>query len=437
MKILTSFSAFQQKSVQFFFLLQIITFFIGLILVLWYVGLTHRRAKTSNEIETIYPPVTYLIFGLFTQIVSLLCSIYLAIIAMNSIPIQLFNSRTIAILFLIATTALIIVTVYLIISRKDSPTTNEKFQPNYLMIRIIGNDLPGLHGKNQTYDNLKYTLENECPFENVDKMVILNRIVDKNKEKRLITLLNKHKIKYLRIPFESKNFLKLGQLHLTEDDINKTNLRSPLPHMQKIIKELNPFSHYLINNNGCRNFAKNYGKQKGYEWTFVLDSNSYFRKEDFENIVKNIKSNTRYIIIPQVRLADGQLTNDIIATDSKKIDKLPKKEPQVAFHANAEYEFQKHIPYGCGPKAEFITALGVPGIWKRYKDFNYKLLNMSSVKEYQRKLPAAKWIKAGKIIRLQRDNPNENVKTNWINRFKGIYQLYHQAKNRTNNVDNE
>jgi hypothetical protein len=76
--------------------------------------------------------------------------------------------------------------------------------------------------------------------------------------------------------------------------------------------------------------------------------------------------------------------------------KLPKKKLQVGFHVNSEYEFQKHIPYGCGPKTEFITALGVPGLWETYKNFNYKLLNMSSVKEYQQKLPAAKWMKAEK-----------------------------------------
>lgn len=119
MKILTSFSAFQRKSVKFFFLLQIITFFIGLILVLWYVGLTRRKAKNSNEIDTIYPSLTYLIFGLFAQILALLCSIYLTIISLNTVRNQLFNSRTIAVLFLVATTALIIVNVYLIISRNE------------------------------------------------------------------------------------------------------------------------------------------------------------------------------------------------------------------------------------------------------------------------------------------------------------------------------
>ena len=50
-----------------------------------------------------------------------------------------------------------------------------------LIIRILGNDLSGLHGENQTYNNLKFTLENEPEFENTDKMFLLNRIYNQEK----------------------------------------------------------------------------------------------------------------------------------------------------------------------------------------------------------------------------------------------------------------
>ena len=45
-----------------------------------------------------------------------------------------------------------------------------------LIIRILGNDLEGLHGQNQTLDNLKFTLENEPKFPNCKKMFLLNRM---------------------------------------------------------------------------------------------------------------------------------------------------------------------------------------------------------------------------------------------------------------------
>tara|TARA_Y100000389_G_C17326948_1_gene446077 strand:+ start:754 stop:945 length:192 start_codon:yes stop_codon:yes gene_type:complete len=52
-----------------------------------------------------------------------------------------------------------------------------------LIIRILGNDLSGLHGENQTYNNLKFTLENEPEFKNTDKIFLLNRIYNQEKKK--------------------------------------------------------------------------------------------------------------------------------------------------------------------------------------------------------------------------------------------------------------
>ena len=51
-----------------------------------------------------------------------------------------------------------------------------------LLFRILGNDLSGLHGENQTFTNLKFTLENEPDFLNTDKMFLLNRIIDPEKK---------------------------------------------------------------------------------------------------------------------------------------------------------------------------------------------------------------------------------------------------------------
>lgn len=67
---------------------------------------------------------------------------------------------------------------------------NRDINNKYLMIRILGNDLDGLHGSNQTLENLAFTLENEYNFSNFKKMFVLNRIVSIEK-KKIINLLNK------------------------------------------------------------------------------------------------------------------------------------------------------------------------------------------------------------------------------------------------------
>ena len=43
------------------------------------------------------------------------------------------------------------------------------------IIRILGNNVNSVHSDTQTYDNLKFTLENEPNFENCDKIWILTQ----------------------------------------------------------------------------------------------------------------------------------------------------------------------------------------------------------------------------------------------------------------------
>ena len=51
---------------------------------------------------------------------------------------------------------------------------------------MLGNDLVGLHHPKQTIENLKFTLEHESDFPDTDKVFVLNRIFDENKQKKII-----------------------------------------------------------------------------------------------------------------------------------------------------------------------------------------------------------------------------------------------------------
>ena len=63
---------------------------------------------------------------------------------------------------------------------------NRDINNKYLMIRILGNDLDGLHGSHQTLENLAFILENEYNFSNCKKMFVLNRIVSIERKKEII-----------------------------------------------------------------------------------------------------------------------------------------------------------------------------------------------------------------------------------------------------------
>lgn len=279
----------------------------------------------------------------------------------------------------------------------------------YLIIRILGNDLESLHGSDQTYTNLEFTLKYEDDFPETDKIFIINRIVDIEKKNRIISLLNKHNVKYEDIPFDIEEFNKLSKInHISYSEIKSMDKNT-------LVATLVDHNLYLVNNNGARNYALMYGKKNNYDWTFVLDSNSYFTYESYNQIISNIDNDSEYIIISQKRLKDGNLDN-IMVCDESSIDSLPDQEPQIAFKNTSKYMFNPDLPYGLAPKAEFLTALNVPGKWQNWMKFYG--LNLQA-----RRFTNVKYQKLSKVVRLSPHNENNDVKNNWLLRWYGIFLL--------------
>jgi hypothetical protein len=70
---------------------------------------------------------------------------------------------------------------------------------NFVLYRIIGNDLFPLHSRNQSLQNLKFVLENEPELDGCHKRWVLNRIVDKSYEQAICALLEEHGRQYIAI----------------------------------------------------------------------------------------------------------------------------------------------------------------------------------------------------------------------------------------------
>ena len=61
----------------------------------------------------------------------------------------------------------------------------------------------------QSYDNVKFTLENESAFESCEKRWIVNRIIDPEEQERIVSLLEKHNQKYKIIPFDKEEYRQI------------------------------------------------------------------------------------------------------------------------------------------------------------------------------------------------------------------------------------
>ena len=288
-----------------------------------------------------------------------------------------------------------------------------------LIIRILGNDLPSIHGSNQTLNNLKFTLENESKFPNTDKIYLLNRIYDNKKRTNIINLLKKYNNKFVEIPFKLDDYLNINYNNQI-DILIKENLRN-----KKLLELIKEHNLYLINNNGSRNYCIDYGKKNNYDWIFPLDSNSFFTDKYFNKILNviNKKNKIDYLVIPQIRIKDLNIQNKEIFLNEDKLEKLKINEPQIAFNKNSKLLFNENIPYGFCPKAEFLRMIKVSGRWNNWKD-NYKYYN---IKDREKQIVNYKII--SKVIRL---NPQEkyNGNNNFNRRIKGLYNLIKLIRNK-------
>lgn len=161
----------------------------------------------------------------------------------------------------------------------------EKFK--YVIYRIIGNDLPPWQSDTQHYLNTKYTLENEASLYNVQKRWILNRIWNQTTFKMIYKL-------------------------LVESGVNRRDIIPNCFDADVYNKFTTPEQKvfYLTSLNEGRNTGIKDGKESGFEWTLVLDGNSFVTTDAWKRIntqlMRGTKDGKLYMKIPMRRLHKPQ-----------------------------------------------------------------------------------------------------------------------------------
>lgn len=307
-----------------------------------------------------------------------------------------------------------------------------------LLVRILGNDVPDLHHENQTLKNLKFTLKYEKEYKFIDKLFVLNRLYDENKRRDIIQLLQEFNQKYIEIPFTKDEFAEIisscpsikSKYHVLESSFRET---SHIKAKQLFNTEINAdeskcleqINFYVVNNNGARNFALEYGRKHEYAWIYAFDSNSFVDEDLANEMFASLHDvDIKYIIVPQKRLKDRGQVNEIMIQNPSVIDDYPKREPQIAFHISTKTTYNERIPYGSAPKAELLFALDVPGPWKKWGEdiCIKKRISCRKINE------PWKWM--SRVVRLQshtKKSSDNNVlyrKTGMLSYIKNICFLF-------------
>jgi len=237
----------------------------------------------------------------------------------------------------------------------------------FVLYRIIGNDLFPRHRKGQSRDNLKFILENEPTLRGCEKRFVINRIVDRNEEEAIISMLRESGYAYLHIPFCLEEYQELpwdilGVPSEYAPFTQKFSALSPAEQGRVLMRLYRHKNNYVMNNNGARNAALNEGRSLA-KWVLPWDGNCFITARAWKDISATVSSAPElpYFIVPMARITDNQLLlNPAYQPEAAE-------EPQIILRRDCSLSFNEEYYYGRRPKVELLWRLGVPGDWDRWQ----------------------------------------------------------------------
>ncbi len=278
--------------------------------------------------------------------------------------------------------------------------------PNeFVLLRILGNDLPPRHESGQTVRNLRFALENEPPLAGCTKVWILNRIVCPRVEAELIGLLEHHGRRYDRIPFDADAYRRVGWSfeHTSTTGYRGEPAWDALPdyERQRVDDKTYEFKNlYVMNNNGARNHALTLGRSLA-RWVLPFDGNCFFTASAWERLRADVlaQPDLPYFIVPMARVIDNAA---LLEPDAS----FPAThEPQVLFRSDAREAFDERFRYGTRPKVELLMRLGVPGVW------DFWTIDPLELKQPDPSPDAGRFAQAGWVARLSSGCPEQEHPT--------------------------
>ena len=273
----------------------------------------------------------------------------------------------------------------------------------FILYRIIGNDLSPRHKHGQSLENVKFILDNEPELTNCKKRWVINRIVDKAAEEKIIELLREHGQQYLHIPFDPEVYSEIGLdtsfVESADYFSSKDYLLKPLHYKRRMEAALlRRKNAYIMNNNGARNFALNNGRGKA-DWILPWDGNCFLKTRAWEAIRYCISTNkqAQYVAVPMHRLWQN---SEILSWWFRA---KPKDEPQIAFRSDSVEKFNPEFVYGARSKVELLWRLGIPGPWDEWGDGPWDGARPEAV------VSGDKVVVGGWVARLFSGNKNQEI----------------------------
>jgi hypothetical protein len=193
---------------------------------------------------------------------------------------------------------------------------------DYVIARMVGNELPPRDSDKSRYRSLLHILQNE-QVDGFNRLWVLNRIHDPDYRQLLIdTLMNEQ---VLEIPFKLEEYIFCNNFH------------------EQIL--------YAINVNGARNFALSQCLSR-YDFTVLLDQDCYYQPDEWRKTRETIESTDSQYYFSPIKRWHLNMTPEVFQN-------MPEEEPMIIFRRDAEKSFNPNLRYGDRNKQELLGRIGI------------------------------------------------------------------------------
>ena len=271
------------------------------------------------------------------------------------------------------------------------------FSQTFAYYRIIGNDLPPRHDTHQTIRNVEFMVAHEHVPANVTRCFILNRIVDGEKERRIIDILRNADVEFIRIPFLHRIYDRLDWNvgHVNAIEIFHPAKDAFLQHLlrAKVSLYRNKIN-YALDVNGARNAALLHGGNRA-DWVMPWDGNCFLNRRSWTEINQLVEQNRNLnaVTVPMYRVRSNREVLD------PGFDPGADDEPQIICRNTLRSFFNEALPYGHRDKVELFWHAGVTGPWDAWRDDPWDPARRRPLE------PGVRYRRAGWVARLESGAP--------------------------------
>jgi hypothetical protein len=215
--------------------------------------------------------------------------------------------------------------------------------PTFAVCRILGNDLPPRHAEGQTLANVSFILKHEPVLPHARKIWLVQNIIDKAAEAKLLELLQTQGDEVIHIPFDPVSYRQV----LAADV--KTRLLTVIPL------------------NRMRNFVMDRAREYA-DWILPLDGNCIFDQSGWTKIKEAFESRAcrEVFAIPMIRLSSNE------QFFSEERHSLTAFEPQICLSAKSAIRFNERRAYGDDSKVELLHR-AFPKSATRFDQFGHTI----------------------------------------------------------------